>query len=118
MSKNNDTTLSKFISLILRHRPEEIGLSLDKAGWADTKVLLDGINRAGQNIDMKTLERIVRENSKGHYSFNEDKSKISANQGHSIPVEVEMKIMTPPTGSITAPQSASSTASSGTESAI
>lgn len=96
MSKSSDTSLSKFISLILRHRPEDIGITLDKSGWADTKALLNGINRTGQNIDMETLERIVREDSKGRYSFNEDKSKIRANQGHSIPVEVEMPIVAPP----------------------
>ena len=96
MSKNSDTSLSRFISLILRHRPEEIGLTLDKAGWADTKELIEGISRSGQYIDMDTLERIVREDSKGRYSFNEDKSKIRANQGHSIPVEVEMSVTAPP----------------------
>ena len=96
MGKKSDTNLSKFISLILRHRPEEIGITLDKAGWADIGELIEGINRSGEYIDMETLERIVREDSKGRYSFNEDKSKIRANQGHSIHVEVEMPITAPP----------------------
>ena len=96
MGKKSDTNLSKFISLILRHRPEEIGITLDKAGWADIGELIEGINKSGEYIDMETLERIVREDSKGRYSFNEDKSKIRANQGHSIHVEVEMPITAPP----------------------
>ena len=93
---NNDIKLGRFISLILRHHPEQIGITLDSEGWADTQALLDGINASGRRIDMETLERIVRENNKQRYSFNGDKSKIRANQGHSIPVEVGMQVMTPP----------------------
>lgn len=95
-NKNDDISLSIFISLILRHRPEEIGISLDKEGWADTKALLKGINASGRQIDMETLERIVREDNKTRYRFNEDKSKIRANQGHSIEVDVGMKVVEPP----------------------
>ena len=95
-NKNNDVNLGRFISLILRHQPETIGITLDKEGWADTQELLDGINASGRSIDMETLERIVRENNKQRYSFNEDKTKIRANQGHSIPVEVGMQTLVPP----------------------
>lgn len=94
--RNDDISLGRFISLVLRHHPEAIGISLDNEGWADTKQLLDGINATGRRIDMDTLERIVRENNKQRYSFNEDKTRIRANQGHSIPVDVKMKQMTPP----------------------
>ena len=93
---NDDISLGRFISLILRHHPEKIGITLDNEGWADTKDLLDGINSSGRKIDIETLERIVRENNKKRYSFNNDKSKIRANQGHSIPVEVGMQIKIPP----------------------
>ena len=94
--KNDDITLGKFISLILRHEPETIGITLDSEGWADTRELIDGINASGHTISMETLERIVRENSKQRYSFNDDRSKIRANQGHSIPVEVKMREAVPP----------------------
>lgn len=92
----NDIELGKFISLILRHKPEVIGITLDENGWADTKELLSGINASGRYIDLTILERIVRENNKKRYSFNGDKTKIRANQGHSVHVDVEMKEMLPP----------------------
>lgn len=94
--ESKDVELGKFISLILRHKPQVIGITLDQNGWADTQELLAGINASGRYIDMEILERIVRENNKKRYSFNEDKSRIRANQGHSISVNVEMKEMTPP----------------------
>lgn len=95
-SESKDVELGKFISLILRHKPQVIGITLDQNGWADTQELLAGINASNRYIDMEILERIVRENNKKRYSFNEDKSRIRANQGHSISVNVEMKEMTPP----------------------
>ena len=59
--------------------------------------LIDGINETGNHhIDMQDLEEIVRMDEKQRYSFNEDKSLIRANQGHSIPVDVELKECTPP----------------------
>lgn len=90
------TKLSKFISLILRHKPEEIGITLDKHGWANVNDLITGINNSGRKIDMAILEEIVRTDDKGRYSFNEDKTLIRANQGHSVPVDVELKECTPP----------------------
>ena len=93
MSKDR---LSVFISLILRHKPEEIGITLDEHGWANVKELIAGINNAGRKIDMKTLEEIVRTDNKGRYSFNENKTLIRANQGHSIPVDIEFKEVAPP----------------------
>ncbi len=92
----DDVRLGHFISLVLRHQPEAAGISLDEHGWADVKQLLAGINATGRHIDMSTLERIVRENDKRRYSFNEDHTKIRANQGHSLPVDVELKKATPP----------------------
>ncbi len=88
---------SVFISLILRHQPEVIGISLDRHGWANVQELIDGINETGKySIDMPTLEEIVRTDNKQRYSFNEDKTKIRANQGHSINVDVELKEAVPP----------------------
>ena len=88
---------SIFISLILRHRPEAIGISLDEHGWADVDELIKGINKTDDyNIDMGILEEIVRTDNKQRYRFNEDKTKIRANQGHSINVDVELKEAEPP----------------------
>lgn len=88
--------LGKFLSLILRHSPETIGIKLDENGWADVSELLHGINCLGRKINMNILEEIVANNNKKRYSFNFDKTKIRANQGHSIPVDVELKAVNPP----------------------
>ena len=88
---------SKFISLILRHKPETIGISLDEHGWADVRELIEGINASGNyHLDVELLEEIVRTDKKQRYSFNEDHTMIRANQGHSIPVDVELEEKTPP----------------------
>ena len=88
---------SRFISMILRHRPEAVGISLDAHGWADVQALISGINRSGgHTIDMEILEEIVRTDEKQRYSFNNDHTKIRANQGHSIPVDVELEEKNPP----------------------
>ncbi len=88
---------SKFISLILRHKPEAVGISLDEHGWADVQELIDGINASGgYHLDTELLEEIVRTDEKQRYSFNEDHTLIRANQGHSIPVDVELKEVIPP----------------------
>ena len=88
---------SKYISLILRHKPETIGISLDEHGWADVQEMIDGINASGSDhLDMEMLEEIVRTDEKQRYSFNEDHTLIRANQGHSIPVDVELEEKNPP----------------------
>ena len=85
------TRVSRYLSLILRHKPEVAGIELDKHGWAKVSELLPAMK-----IDMETLEEIVRTDEKGRYSFNDDHSKIRANQGHSIDVDVELKETKPP----------------------
>lgn len=87
--------ISKYISLILRHKPEVIGITLDEHGWADVNELIEGI-RKSTDFDRTLLEKIVAEDKKQRYSFNEDKTLIRANQGHSIPVDVELERKDPP----------------------
>ena len=86
---------SKFISLILRHKPETIGITLDEHGWANVDELIEGISKTHE-INREILEEIVRTDNKQRYSFNEDKTLIRANQGHSIPVDVELEEVEPP----------------------
>lgn len=88
--------LSVFISLVLRHKPEAAGIQLDEHGWANVDELIDGINNTGRKINMDILEEIVRTDNKCRYSFNEDKTLIRANQGHSISVDVELEEKQPP----------------------
>lgn len=91
----NLTKISRFLSMVLRHKPEVIGIELDEHGWAEVRELLEGMNRK-YAIDMKTLEEIVRTDDKQRYSFSEDRTLIRANQGHSIPVDVELPVRKPP----------------------
>lgn len=89
------TKLSRFLSLILRHKPEIIGIELDEHGWAEVAALIEGVNKK-HTINMDILEKIVRTDDKQRYSFNEDRTLIRANQGHSILVDVELPITKPP----------------------
>ena len=88
---------SKFLSLVLRHNPSAAEITLDGHGWARVDELIDGVNAAGRyKLDMAKLEEIVRTDNKQRYSFNDDKTLIRANQGHSISVDVELKMCEPP----------------------
>ncbi len=91
----SERSTGRFLSLILRHHPEVIGIELDEHGWADVSELIEGISRT-RPFDFKLLEKIVAEDEKQRYSFNEDRTLIRANQGHSIPVDVELKKKAPP----------------------
>lgn len=90
------TNLSRYMSLILRHKPEIIGITLDEHGWASVNDLICGIEKNNPGFNMDILEQIVRTDSKQRYSFNDDKSLIRANQGHSVNVDVELKEKEPP----------------------
>ena len=91
------TGTSRFISLILRHKPEVIGITLDEHGSADVDYMIAGINQSGKyKIDRDMLDEIVRTDEKQRYSYNEDHTLIRANQGHSIPVDVELEKVEPP----------------------
>ncbi|MEG0367879.1 MAG: RNA 2'-phosphotransferase [Coprobacillus sp.] len=92
----NDTNISRYISLILRHKPDVIGLQLDNQGWGSVEALLKGLNDKDNNVTMNDLERIVREDDKQRYSLNKDKTMIRANQGHSIKVDLGLKDIKPP----------------------
>ena len=95
--QNDLTKTSKYISLILRHKPSAIGITLDEHGWADVKDLISGINASGSyHLNMEMLEEIVRTDDKQRYSFNDSHTLIRANQGHSIPVDVELEKVIPP----------------------
>lgn len=88
--------VSKYMSLILRHKPEVIGITLDEHGWANTEELIAGIKKKYPKFGRTHLNIIVDTDNKQRYSFNEDKTKIRANQGHSIPVDVELEEKEPP----------------------
>ena len=87
---------SKFLSLVLRHHPEAIGISLDTQGWAEVNMLIKNMKRKFPVFSLKILEEIVATDSKQRYAFSEDNTKIRANQGHSLAVALELQPQTPP----------------------
>lgn len=91
----NLEALSKYMSLILRHKPEVIGISLDEHGWAEVDELIAGIAET-REFNRDILEEIVRTDEKQRYSFDETGELIRANQGHSILVDVELDEVEPP----------------------
>ena len=92
----NITETSKFLALILRHKPESIGITLDEHGWANVETLVARIAQIKQGFTKEILDEIVRTDNKERYSYNGDETKIRANQGHSIQVDVELEKKDPP----------------------
>ena len=88
--------LSKFLACVLRHNPSSASIKLDENGWADVDALIDGVCKTGRVINAQILEEIVASDGKHRFDFNADRTKIRANQGHSIDVDVEMQVLAPP----------------------
>ena len=90
------TRLSKFLSLVLRHQPEVIGLELDKSGWVDVEQLLERCRAHGQPLTRELLERIVATSPKRRFALSEDGRQVRASQGHSVDVELGYAPARPP----------------------
>jgi putative RNA 2'-phosphotransferase len=75
--------LSKFLSLVLRHRPETIGITLDAEGWADLDLLIERANAAGWRLSRAAVEDVVRTSDKQRFALSGDGRRIRAQQGHS-----------------------------------
>lgn len=84
---------SKFLSLLLRHKPEIIGLSLDSNGWANISDLL---SLAAEDFTLEILQEIVSTDEKQRYTLDLENLRIRANQGHSIQIDLELKAIQPP----------------------
>ncbi|KWA84135.1 hypothetical protein WL29_22490 [Burkholderia ubonensis] len=74
---------SRFLSFVLRHRPEEIGLTLDKEGWANIEDLIAKAQQARKRLTRELIEAVVMTDNKGRYGLSADGSRIRAVQGHS-----------------------------------
>ena len=83
-SEKDFVRLSKFLSLVLRHRPEFIDLKLDAQGWADVDELIEKAATAGgaRGLDRTTLQAVVSGNDKQRFALSPDGSRIRASQGH------------------------------------
>ncbi len=87
---------SKFLSLILRHNPGVIGITLSPEGWADVDELLEKAQACGRHISREMLAEVVRENDKQRFAFDETGANIRASQGHSIAVDLRLPPAVPP----------------------
>lgn len=92
----SDLQLSKFLSLVLRHAPEKIGIELDEHGWTNVLILIEKMNLAQKKIDVDILKNIVDTNPKKRFAFNETFDKIRASQGHSVDIELGYIAQQPP----------------------
>ncbi|MEZ0612216.1 RNA 2'-phosphotransferase [Fibrella sp. WM1] len=90
------TRLSKLLSLALRHQPEALGITLDENGWTDVPVLLIQLHRQGYAIDLDQLRYVVETNNKKRFALSPDETRIRANQGHSVDVDLGYTQKQPP----------------------
>jgi putative RNA 2'-phosphotransferase len=88
--------LSKFLSYVLRHKPDAIGLTLDSQGWASIDELITKANAAGTKFDQIALLRVVETSDKKRFSVSPDGLRIRAAQGHSVSVELGLSARQPP----------------------
>ncbi|MEZ4711381.1 MAG: RNA 2'-phosphotransferase [Caldilineaceae bacterium] len=88
--------ISKFLSYVLRHNPDAIGLKLDSAGWAAVDELLTCAAHDGQQITLELLNEVVATNDKKRFALSVDGKYIRASQGHSIRVDLELEPVEPP----------------------
>jgi len=96
MSAEERKRISKFLSLVLRHQPELIGIRLDEAGWVAVSDLLAGCGRRGRAIRLEQLQEVVATNDKKRFEFSPDGGRIRASQGHSVEVDLGYSPMQPP----------------------
>lgn len=93
---NEVVRTSRFLSLVLRHKPETIDLVLDDEGWAEVDHLLAQLKKHGREVSMDLLLRVVRQNDKQRFALNADETRIRASQGHSIDVVLGLEAVQPP----------------------
>jgi len=96
MSEKETIRTSKFLSLILRHEPERVGLTLGEAGWVGVDELLQAVNRHGLALTLDQLQHVVATSDKQRFALSEDGQRIRANQGHSVEVDLQYAPQTPP----------------------
>ncbi len=96
MDEKQTKKISKFLSLILRHKPETVGVKLDENGWTDIEILLQKMNLAKTKIDRNLLDHVVSTNDKQRFAISECKQRIRASQGHSLKIDLNYSPISPP----------------------
>lgn len=92
----NSVQTSKYLSLVLRHKPETVGVTLDAAGWVSVQVLLDALRAHGHPLTRDELQTVVDTSDKQRFALDADLDRIRANQGHSVPVALDLPVTQPP----------------------
>jgi len=96
MNEQQNKRISKFLSLILRHQPEIINLTLDENGWTNVEELREKCAKHKIDFTLEELDEVVETNDKKRFIFNDDKTRIRANQGHSISIDLALQTQQPP----------------------
>lgn len=93
---SNLTHISKFLSYILRHHPEDIGLKVDDHGWAHLPSLIKKSQKHGKQLDRSNILKIMESSAKQRFSLSDDSQYIRAGYGHSIEVDLDLEPRRPP----------------------
>lgn len=96
MTGDERTRLSKFLSYVLRHRPDAVGLELDEAGWVEVDVLIEAARAHGRALTREAVDEVVATSPKRRFALSADGRRIRANQGHSVPVSLGLEPLAPP----------------------
>ena len=96
MTNPANTKTSKFLSFVLRHNPDAIGLTLDSAGWASVDELITCAANDGKTLTRDHIREVVETNNKQRFILSDDGNRIRANQGHSIKIELGLEAVDPP----------------------
>lgn len=96
MDSKARTTISKFLSFVLRHQPGAIGVALDDGGWVEVSDLLEGCAAHGKPLTRQELEEVVATSPKQRFALSEDGARIRASQGHSLDVALGYVSAEPP----------------------
>lgn len=87
---------SKFLSYVLRHQPDSIGITLDAQGWTEIATLMSQAAKHGKRFKLEDLHEAVRTSDKQRFALSEDGLRIRANQGHSVAVDLALPVTVPP----------------------
>ena len=96
LPESETTRISKLLSLVLRHQPEIIGITLDENGWTDVPTLLAKMQSKGYKLNLDQLRFVVETNAKKRFALSDDENQIRANQGHSVKVDLGYTQKQPP----------------------
>ena len=96
MDERRIVKVSKYLAKHLRHRPERLGLQLEDGGWVHVDALLAACRGAGFELSPEELIEVVERNDKRRFSFDASGTRIRANQGHSVTVDLQLQPVEPP----------------------